>query len=66
MAFPKILEELVQQGYKFENDSHCTGCNASIEWWTTPRGKKMPLDVDEAGNVVSHFVTCPKAKDFRK
>jgi hypothetical protein len=66
MPFPETTQELIAAGYKFDNDSHCSGCGASIEWWITPKGKRMPMDVGESGNVESHFSTCPKAKQFRK
>lgn len=34
--------------------ANCKSCNASIEWVSTPTGKKMPIDGDPApdGNVV--------------
>jgi hypothetical protein len=66
MAFPTTIEELVKAGYVFSNDGTCRGCGARIEWWTTPRGKKMPMDVDADGNCASHWSTCPAVKDFRK
>lgn len=59
MPFPTTIEELKAAGYKFEN------CGERIEWWITPRGKKMPMSVDESGNCESHFSNCPNAKDFR-
>ena len=66
MPFPKSLEELKAAGYVFSNHAACKGCGATVEWFTTPKGKKMPMDVDTAGNVVSHFSTCKNAEDFRK
>jgi hypothetical protein len=67
MAFPATVEELRTAGYKYDRYSYCSGCGALIEWWTTPRGKKMPMDVtDSGGKVQSHFATCPKAAQFRK
>lgn len=66
MPFPETITELANAGYKFQNDAACRGCGARVEWWETPSGKKMPLDVDEDGNCESHFATCPKAKEFRK
>lgn len=65
MPFPTTVEELKAAGYVFSNDANCRGCGSRIEWWTTPKGKKMPMDVDESGNCVSHWSTCPNAKDFR-
>jgi hypothetical protein len=66
MPFPKTLDELRFAGYKFDQHSHCHGCDAVIEWWITPAGKKMPMDVTDSGAVTSHFATCPKVDLFRK
>jgi len=66
MPFPETTDQLVRAGYKFDNHASCRGCGAAIEWWYTPRGKKMPFDVDEDGNAEAHFANCPNAKDFRK
>jgi hypothetical protein len=66
MPFPQTLDELRFAGYKFDEHSHCRGCDAVIEWWITPAGKKMPMDVTDSGAVTSHFATCPKAREFRK
>jgi hypothetical protein len=66
MPFPMTLDELRAAGYRFEEHSHCRGCNAVIEWWITPAGKKMPMDVTDSGKAQSHFATCPKVGDFRK
>jgi len=66
MPFPETTGELVKAGYKFDNQANCRGCGAAIEWWITPRGKKMPMDVDADGNAESHWANCPEAKNFRK
>jgi len=63
MAFPQTENDLVAAGYRFDNHARCRGCGAEIEWWITPRGKKMPLD---PGTMAPHWGTCPKAKDFKK
>lgn len=67
MPFPKTLEELVKQGYEFIEHKPCRGehCQAVLEWWKTPRGKRMPFDVDGKGNVSPHWATCPDAESFR-
>lgn len=62
MALPQTIDELRAAGYKFEGDSSCRSCGADIEWWTTPRGKKMPFD---DGTAISHFSTCPNADQHR-
>lgn len=66
MPFPKTLDELKAAGYRFDGHSNCRGCADIIEWWITPRGKRMPMDVQVDGSVKSHWVTCPKAADFRR
>jgi hypothetical protein len=62
MGFPVTIEELKDQGYKFDGDGTCKGCGAQIEWWTTPRGKKMPCDF---GTATPHWSTCKNAADFK-
>ncbi len=66
MPFPETTDELVKAGYKFDAEAKCRGCGDTIEWWITPRNKKMPMDVDPEGNVESHWSNCPNAKEFRK
>src|ERR1700756_5787733 len=66
MPFPDTIDALIAAGYKFEDHGHCRGCGAAIEWYVTPKGKMMPMDVDPDGNCESHFGTCPEAKKFRK
>lgn len=63
MPFPKTKDELTAAGYKYDNKSRCRGCNSEIEWWITPKGKKMPLD---PGTMEPHWGTCPQAQDFRR
>jgi len=45
MAIPEKREDLVAMGYVFDNEATCRGCQAPIEWWVTPKGKKMPMSV---------------------
>jgi hypothetical protein len=66
MPFPETIDELKAAGYVFQDQAACRGCGAAIEFWKTPSGKLMPIDVDIDGNCESHFGTCPRAKDFRK
>ncbi len=68
MAFPKLKSELEAASYRYDGSKPCTGheCSAVIEWWVTPQGRRIPLDIDLAGNVNPHFATCVNAKDFRR
>ena len=63
MPFPRTDNELVEQGYQFENKAKCRVCGADIEFYLTPRGKHIPLD---AGTLEPHWSTCPNASEFRK
>lgn len=59
-----------------KSPSSCSKCKAPIYWLTTAAGKSAPVDAagvsgfSSDGTVrtvfVSHFATCPAAKDFRK
>lgn len=68
MPFPKTIDEARQAGYVFQDHRRCSGptCSAVIEFWKTPKGKFMPFDVDDKGNVTPHWATCPDQERFRK
>lgn len=80
MPIPESKGDLEKMGYVFDNEARCRGCEAPIEWWITPRGKKMPMSVKEVrndgtDNVLSpvveirripHWSDCPNAGDFRR
>lgn len=65
---PKTRDEQMLAGYKFSDHSRCRSCGASVEWWITPKGNKMPVDPMLTGNDpwVSHFATCPNADNHRR
>lgn len=53
----------------------CRSCEAPIVWLKTATGKAMPVDASSVqpgdtlfvpGLHVSHFATCPDAKEHRK
>lgn len=69
MPIPNRRDDLQSFGYSFSNLSRCRGCNAEIEWWSTPAGNKMPFTVTRADGVdvlIPHWSNCPKADQFRK
>jgi hypothetical protein len=65
MPFPKTETELAAAGYVFENTSKCNGqtCGATIAWYRTPAGKRMPLD---EGTLEPHWGTCPDRDTFTR
>ena len=62
MPFPQTFDDLRNQGYKFEGEGMCRGCGADIEWWVTPKNKKMPMDF---GTATPHWSTCPNRDDLK-
>lgn len=63
MPFPKNDDELKEQGYEFLDIAYCRGCGANIEWWSTPKGSRIPLN---SSTKEAHWSTCPKAEEFRR
>jgi hypothetical protein len=68
MSFPATLDAMETAGYKRSNFSRCSGCMAAIEWWITPNKARIPMNPmpDLDSPAISHYATCPKAKQFRK
>lgn len=75
---PTGKADLESLGYVFDNEAYCRGCGQPIEWWITPKGKKMPMSVKEVRERdspiapikeiqrIPHWSDCPKADSFRK
>jgi len=79
VPIPEKREDLLAMGYVYDNDGYCKGCGAPIEWWVTPKDKKMPMSVKEVKDEtkgffapvekvirVPHWSDCPNAQEFRK
>jgi hypothetical protein len=74
MKFPATSDQLKAEGYVYDNDANCRGCGEPIEWWITPKGKKMPMTVKKTATILHatadvrepHWASCPKSGDFRK
>lgn len=64
MPFPTTDTDLIAKGYTLEGRAKCKGpnCGKEIEWWRTPKGKRIPLD---PGTMEPHWATCPDAQVFR-
>ena len=35
LKYPVTSDELKAEGYEYDNDGTCRGCQAQIEWWIT-------------------------------
>lgn len=68
MAFPVTRDGMKSAGYEFSDLGRCRGCDASIEWWIAPSGRKMPVNPmpNAESPAISHFASCLKADSFRK
>lgn len=70
MGFPATRDQLKESGYKFDNHAKCRGedCGVEIEWWITPKGRKMSFDLMLNGDspAVAHITTCPNRDDFKR
>lgn len=62
----KTRDQLSEAGYLFAGKATCRGCGASIEWWISPKKKRMPFDTLAGGMLDIHWVTCPQAQEFKK
>lgn len=74
IKWPATSKSLTEAGYEYDNPGFCRECGAPIEWWITPLGRKMPIFVQKAENVlfdsgetrVAHFANCPRRDAFRR
>lgn len=66
MPLPDNFADLTAFGYTFLNSGNCSSYQAPIQWWKTPKGKKMPMTVTPEGRIVSHFTDCPNANQHRR
>jgi hypothetical protein len=69
LTWPATRNELYAAGYKKSFKvpvRKCKLCPALLEFWQTPDGKMMPIEVQYDGKLVSHFATCPEAGSFRR
>src|SRR5579872_4856279 len=66
MTWPAERQALVLAGYRFKYARPCRLCKATIEFWSTPNRKLIPLDRQADERRVPHWSTCPNAAEFRK
>lgn len=67
-AFPKTRAEMETNGYQWQSNSICRGCQERIEFWQTPKLQRIPMNPMDSAEApaASHFATCPVAQRFRK
>ena len=67
-TIPPTWTELEAAGYVFEYRTTCRGCGRQIEFWKTPSGRWMPVEIcpEMGGQRMAHWGLCPKADEFRR
>jgi len=67
MPLPKDKAGMIAAGYTYIQNKNCP-CGSRMELWLTPEGATMPMNPMRAGQdyAESHFVTCPRAIQFRR
>ncbi len=71
MAIPDNRPDLESMGYKYDGSSRCRGCGAMMDWYITPKEKKMPMseipgtEEDTLRKIQPHWAVCPKRDQFR-
>lgn len=59
----RTRQEMVEHGWKINPlNSECRNCHAEITWSTSPRGKKVPLDVN---STELHFKSCSNSQQSK-
>lgn len=66
IIWPAERQALSVRGYRFKYARKCRLCPATIEFWSTPDRKLIPLDRQADERRVPHWSTCPAAAEFRK
>lgn len=68
--FPKTNGEMLMRGYEPSSGSNakCRSCQAPIEFWKTPTGKTIPMNLMPTPETpaIAHWATCKHAAEFRK
>jgi hypothetical protein len=66
IAWPASSVDLIASEYSFGYARPCRLCHRDLEFWITPSRNHTPLEKQSDGRFVSHFSTCPHAKEFRR
>ena len=69
-AWPATRQWLVENGFTLEVRRRCSGkkCGMTIEFWRTPSGRLMPLnlaDYRDQSSLRPHWEVCADQREFR-
>jgi len=65
MRMPNTRKGLIEAGYMWIDAGQCRGCLKRIEWWLTPKSRKIPMTVNPDDTLTCHFGVCPDRLQFR-
>jgi hypothetical protein len=68
LKWPATSDQMKAAGYLYDNEATCRRCDATIEWWITPLGKKMPISIIRTATILHaspdlrqpHFADCER------
>lgn len=65
---PPTWTELEAAGYIWESRTTCKACAREIEWWRSPAGRWIPIELvaEMGGARMLHTMLCPKIDQFQK
>jgi len=68
--YPRTRQGLERARFSLlQRHATCKGCDAPIEWWKTPTGKKIPMTAKLVNGpldeLVMHMEVCPNRGEFR-
>lgn len=67
ITFPATREELTHAGYSPSYTRPCKKCGEMLEFWSTPTGSFMPLEMNRmTAKRIPHWQVCPFADEFRR
>lgn len=67
-TIPPTWKELEAAGYVWQSRTNCKNCGKEMEWWTSPAGRWIPVELvaEAGGKRMVHTMLCPKADQFQR
>jgi len=67
-SIPPTWTELEEAGYVWESRTNCKYCGKEIEFWRSPAGRWIPVELapEMGGARMLHTMLCPKIDRFQR
>ncbi len=68
LTIPPTWTELEEAGYVWQSRTTCKACGREMEWWVSPAGRWLALELapEMGGARTLHTLLCPKAGQFQR